>query len=62
MNNQQFQVNSVQELHNVSQSNCSSYDCEFISLAKYLDLHLVTLDKQLLREFPNIAKYPEKDN
>ncbi len=60
MKDQQFQVNSVQVLHNVSQSNCSSCDCEFISLAKDLDLELITMDKQLLQEFPKLAKHPQK--
>lgn len=60
MKERQFQVNSVQVLHYVSQSQCSSYDCEFVSLAKDLDLELITLDKQLLQEFPQIAKHPEK--
>lgn len=60
MKDQQFQVNSVQVLHHVSQSTCSSNDCEFVSLAKDLDLELITTDKQLLREFPKLAKHPEK--
>jgi len=60
MKDQQFQVNSVQVLHHVSQSTCSSYDCEFVSLAKDLDLDLITMDKQLLREFPQLAKHPEE--
>lgn len=60
MKDQQFQVNSVQVLHHASQSSCSSYDCEFVSLAKDLDLALVTLDNQLLREFRGLAKHPEK--
>ncbi len=60
MKNNQFQVNSVQVLHHVSQSICSSYDCELISLAEDLDLELITLDKQLLREFPNLAKHPDQ--
>jgi len=60
MKNNQFQVNSVQVLHHASQSTCSSYDCEFTSLAKDLDLELITLDKQLLREFPNLAKHPDQ--
>ena len=59
MKDQQFQVNSVQVLHHVSQSTCSSYDCEFVSLAKDLDLELISMDKKLLREFPELAKYPE---
>jgi predicted nucleic acid-binding protein len=60
MKEQQFHVNSVQVLHHVSQSTCSSYDCEFISLAKDLDLQLITMDKQLLQEFPEFVKHPEK--
>lgn len=60
MRDHQFQVNSVQVLHFVSQSTCSSYDCEFVSLAKALDLKLITMDKQLLKEFPQIAKHPEE--
>ena len=60
MNDKQYQVNSVQVLHHVSQSSCSSYDCEFVSLAKELDLNLVTMDKKLLQEFSGIAKHPEE--
>lgn len=59
MKDHQFQVNSVQVLQHVSQSTCSSYDCEFVSLAKDLDLDLITLDKQLIREFPDLAKHPK---
>lgn len=40
-------------------STCSSYDCEFVALAKNLNVRLVTYDKQLLKEFPNIAIKPE---
>jgi len=59
MKNQEFQVNSVQVLNHVNQSKCSSYDCEFVSLAEDLDLSLITLDKQVLREFPELAKHPK---
>ena len=41
-------------------SGCTSYDCEFVSLAKDLNLRLVTLDKKVLRQFPDIALSPEK--
>lgn len=60
MKNKQFQVNSVQVLHHVRQSTCSSYDCEFVSLAEDLDIKLVTLDKQLQKEFPNLARHPDQ--
>lgn len=60
MKERQFQVNSVQVIHYASRSTCSSYDCEFVSLANDLDLELITMDKQILREFPELAKHPEK--
>jgi predicted nucleic acid-binding protein len=40
----------------VNRSECSAYDCEFVALAKYLGVPLVTADNKLLREFPGIAK------
>lgn len=39
----------------ISQSPCSSYDCEFAALAQELDVPLVTADKKVLRCFPEIA-------
>ena len=60
MKGQEFQVNSVQVLHHVSHSPCSSYDCEFISLAKDLDLDFITIDKQLLKAFPKLTKHPDE--
>lgn len=60
MGNHQFRVSSVQVLHHAAQSMCSSYDCEFVSLAKDLGIDLITMDKQLLRDFPKLAKHPEK--
>jgi predicted nucleic acid-binding protein len=41
-------------------SNCSAYDCEFVALAKELGVKLVTLDKQILAEFPETAIAPDK--
>lgn len=43
----------------VSQSTCSSYDCEFVSLAQELDIPLVTWDKKILQEFPSVAMTPQ---
>ena len=40
----------------VKGSNCSAYDCEFVALAQYLDVPLITADKKILREFPDIAR------
>jgi predicted nucleic acid-binding protein len=39
----------------IANSNCTAYDCEFVALAKQLNISLVTADKQLLREFPAYA-------
>jgi len=37
------------------QRHCSAYDCEFVALAMKLDAKFVTMDKKLLRAFPNRA-------
>ena len=36
-------------------SSCSAYDCEFVALAQDLGVRLVTVDKQVLKEFPTVA-------
>lgn len=51
----EFEVISFRVLDLISQSACSAYDCEFVVLAQEFDLPLVTVDKQILREFPNTA-------
>jgi predicted nucleic acid-binding protein len=48
----EFEVDSAGVLELVRHSDCSAYDCEFISLAMKLDTKLVTMDKKLLRAFP----------
>jgi predicted nucleic acid-binding protein len=55
MADHEFTVTSVQVLALADSSNCSAYDCEFVALAKQLDVKLVTQDKKILREFPEIA-------
>ena len=39
----------------IAKSDCTAYDCEFVALAKQLDIQLVTADRQLLKEFPDRA-------
>ena len=41
-------------------SKCSAYDCEFVAVAKELGVKLVTLDKQVLAQFPETAISPDK--
>jgi predicted nucleic acid-binding protein len=51
----EFEIESRTVLELVRDSDCSAYDCEFIALAMKLDTKLVTMDKKLLRAFPNRA-------
>ena len=55
MADHEFTVTSVQVLTLTDSSQCSAYDCEFVALAKQLSVKLVTQDKKILREFPEVA-------
>ncbi len=56
----EFEVNSTQVMSLVLDSSCSAYDCEFVALADDLNVPLVTFDKKIIREFPNIAISPKE--
>jgi len=58
MKDREFHVNSVHVYNLVEKSDCSSYDCEFVSLAEELNIKLITMDKQILRSFPELAAKP----
>lgn len=51
----EYEPDSLQVLRLVQSSECSAYDCEFVALAKYLGVRLVTQDKKVLAAFPEIA-------
>lgn len=51
----EYEVDSQSVLELVRNSDCSAYDCEFIALALKLDTRLVTMDRKLLRAFPERA-------
>jgi predicted nucleic acid-binding protein len=34
---------------------CSAYDCEFVAWAKDLNVPLITVNKQVLRQFADVA-------
>ncbi len=51
----EYTVASVSVLKLVAHSTCSAYDCEFVALAQDLGVPLVTVDKQILNQFPAIA-------
>lgn len=51
----EFDVSSSQVLALVNNNHCSSYDCEFVALAHYLNTTLITQDQKILNEFPSTA-------
>jgi predicted nucleic acid-binding protein len=48
-------IDSTDVFELVAGSSCSAYDCEFVALAKRLNLPLYTSDKRVLEGFPEIA-------
>ena len=51
----EYEISSYEVLRLASESKCSAHDCEFIATANDLKVPLVTVDRQLLREFPTVA-------
>lgn len=51
----EFEIPSLEVMRLVESSNCSAYDCEFVALANQLNVNLVTADKKILSEFPEVA-------
>ena len=51
----EFAVSSDTVLQLVQRSNCTAYDCEFVALAEEQQVPLVTLDREILHEFPEVA-------
>jgi len=59
MAEREYEISSTQVMQLVNNSNCSAYDCEFVALARYLNVPLITSDKKILREFPDAAQTVE---
>ena len=55
MMNKEYEVTSHQVLELVNISTCSAYDCEFVALARDLNVPLLSLDRQILKDFPDTA-------
>jgi predicted nucleic acid-binding protein len=51
-------VDPEQVMRLVATSTCTAYDCEFVALAQELGVPLITTDKQIIRDFPQIARAP----
>ena len=52
MTGNEYQTNSLEVLKLANVSLCSAYDCEFVALARHLQVKLITQDKQILAQFP----------
>jgi predicted nucleic acid-binding protein len=52
-------ISSTLVLELVAASKCTSYDCEYVALAKEMNLTLVTFDKQVVGAFPGTAVFPQ---
>ena len=55
MQGQEYEVTSNQVLELASASTCSAYGCEFVALARDLNLPVVSVDRQILKDFPDTA-------
>jgi len=55
LDDNEYKISSAHIMQLVNSSSCSAYDCEFVALAQYLDIPLITADKKILREFPEVA-------
>jgi predicted nucleic acid-binding protein len=52
MSGNEHEVDSRHVLELVRDSDCTAYDCEFVALAIKLGVKAVTVDKKLLKAFP----------
>lgn len=48
----EYEVETAEVLRLSRDSRCSAYDCEYVALAQFLDLKLVTADAKLRKAFP----------
>ena len=48
----EYEVETADVLRASRQSKCSAYDCEYVCLAEFLDVELVTADLKLAKAFP----------
>lgn len=52
----EYEVETSDVLRLSKQSKCSAYDCEYVALAEFLNLKLVTADAKLAKAFPQRAQ------
>lgn len=51
----EYDVGSLEVLRLAASSECAAYDCEFVALAQFLGVRLITVDRQVLRKFRSTA-------
>jgi predicted nucleic acid-binding protein len=56
LSSREFAVDSTTVLELAAQSGCSAYDCEFVALAQYLEVPLVSADRKLRKRFSKRVK------
>jgi predicted nucleic acid-binding protein len=49
---EEYEVETAHVLRLCAESKCSAYDCEYIALAEFLDVKLITKDAKLAKAFP----------
>ena len=55
MKSREYSVDSIFVLEKINTCSLSAYDLEFVTLAESLNLKLITLDKKMIAEFPDIV-------
>jgi predicted nucleic acid-binding protein len=55
LRDREFELESNDVFQLVARSECSAYDCEFVALALRLRCKLVTMDKKILVNFPDLT-------
>lgn len=53
---EEYEVETSAVLRLSQDSGCSAYDCEYLALAEFLELELVTADRKLAGAFPDRAR------
>lgn len=56
----EFEVPSPDILRCARDSGCSAYDCEYVALARFLGVKLATLDRRVLKAWPDLAREPRQ--
>lgn len=59
MKNKEYRPVASDVLEKAKESNLSSRDCEFVSIATFVGVPLLTLNQGLLKAFPDVAVHPE---